>query len=431
MKVLHLNTSNKGGAGIAALRLHEQLLGRGVDSKFLSLYSFPSDFPEQYPFRKRDYALFPFASDLSDFSFKVMKKLKLRQPLTQAYEAKYLTGRPPGFDLFSFPYSEYRIEEHPLVKAADVVHLHWVCDSFLDYERFFSRIGKKVVWTLHDMFPFTGGCHHSDGCMKFTANCDVCPQLKGTRDESYSAKIMAVKAAGLKRIGDAQMKIVTPSDWLRKHSEKSNLFHRFAHVTVPNVMNEKIFTPRNKAEARARLSVPQEKKVILIVAHNLSNLRKGGGLLLQALDHFSNRNDLLLCSVGGGSDATAYPLPHMPFGYVNDEARMADIYAAADVFVLPSLAENFPNTICESLMCGTPVAAFNVGGIPELVNANNGQLATPFDAAELAAAIGHILERPHHYSAATISSNAHQQLNADLATNRYLAVYSDLLNAHA
>lgn len=422
MKIVHLNTSNKGGAGIAALRLHEQLLKTGVDSKFLTLHRFPSEIPEQFQFHR---------GELADFSDRVLKKLKLREPYPKALEVKHTQGRPTGFELFSLPYSKFRLDQHPLVQQADIVHLNWVNDGFLDYASFFSHTNKRIVWTLHDMNPFTGGCHHADGCMKFTSACEVCPQLERTIDPSYSNTVFGVKRSGLAKVADHQMQIVSPSSWLRTLSEQSTLFHRFKHTTIPNVMNEKRFASRNKSEVRRKLSIPDDKKLILFVAHNLSNTRKGGAYLLEALKLLGNDAQIMLCSVGAESDSVNYPLPHAAFGYVNEEERMADLYAAADVFVLPSLAENFPNTICESLLCGTPVVAFNVGGIPELINEKNGKLADPFDITHLAEAIQFVLRHHDKYQPAQISESAHDKLNSELNTNRYIAVYSDLLKGHA
>ena len=431
MKIVHLNTSNKGGAGIAALRLHERLLRKGIDSKFLSLHQFPSSIPEQYQFRSRDCSSFPIGTDLKEFTNRTLRKLNMGSRFPQDMEAEYLKGQAAGFDLFSFPYSEYQLQNHPLVKEADIVHLHWVSDGFLDFESFFSSISKKIVWTTHDMYPFTGGCHHSDGCMNFVTGCADCPQLKGTLDEKYSETIFQEKKRGFSRLKDVQMKIVSPSSWLTSLSAKSELFRRFRHFTIANPLNEKLFSVRSKTETRNKLKLPADKKIILFAAHNLANVRKGGHLLMEALKHLTSAPHLALCSVGSDTRNIHCELPHFPLGYVNSEEEMAELYAAADVFVLPSLAENFPNTICESLLCGTPVVAFNVGGIPELVNESNGKLATPFDTTELASAIRSVLDRTNDFQPEIISSAAHERLNSDHSTNKYISVYTELMNEHA
>lgn len=428
MKVVHINTSNKGGAGIAALRLHEELMKLGVDSKFLSLYQFPSTVKEQYLFRKRDTSKIPLLTDASTFFFKVLRKLNLYTPVPKNYEKKYLKGRAEGFELFSFPFSDLDLLQHPLVKSADVIHLHWVNDGFLDFQSFFERCDKKIVWTLHDMNPITGGCHHSDGCLKFTVDCHSCPQLLGTIDDNYAEKMLAIKNKAIQHIQQTQLKVVAPSDWLKKLSQQSLLFKRFAHYTIPNVLNDSIFQIRNKRDARKKWNIPADKKVILIVAHDLSNMRKGARFLIEALNRFGKDEHVLVCSIGSGADAMSLNLEHKKMGYVNDEAVMAELYACADVFVLPSMAENFPNTICESLLCGTPVVAFKVGGIPELVSDENGRTVEPFDIEQFYSAIHFVINNAIQFDRDSIGKNAFEKLNKIDSTKQYLALYSELTN---
>jgi len=428
MKVVHVNTSNKGGAGIAALRLHERLLEQGIDSTFLSLHSFPSEVEKQVQFQNRDCSRVPLIVDLFNFGSRVLKKLGIRKPYSKGLEEKQLKGRAKDLELFSLPFSSYHIQDHPLVIDADIVHLHWVSDGFLDFASFFQCIDKKVVWTLHDMFPFTGGCHHSDGCMLFSSSCEACPQLQGTIDQNYAAKMLTVKKAGMASVNRGRMIVVSPSRWLNRLSLQSQLFSKFRHEVIANPLNTDVFKLRNKLQARKNLSIPENKKVILFVAHSLGNTRKGGPLLLEALKLLDGNDDIVLCSVGSDANTINYPLPHISFGYVNSEDRMADLYAAADVFVLPSMAENFPNTICESLLCGTPVVAFSVGGITELISEQNGKLVIPFNTDQLATAFRTILEHPEQFDRIQISACAHSQLNPELSTKSYIEVYSDLLS---
>lgn len=429
MKVIHITTSNKGGAGIAALRLHEELLSSGIDSKLLSLYQFPSTIKEQYLFDKRDYIL-PLFVDVVFLFRKVLKRLNLYSSLSEKYSKKYLKNRPKGFEHFSFPFSDVSILKHPLVKNADIIHLHWVSDGFLDYKHFFNNCGKKVVWTLHDMNPFTGGCHHADGCFKFETTCSHCPQLKSTIDENFSETLLNIKKASLNRIKTEQLKITAPSQWLTSLSQKSNLFKRFAHYTIHNLADDQVFKFRTKQEARLKLNIPFEKKMVLFVAHNVSDKRKGTDFLIDALKRFSNDDSILVCSVGSSSERISFDLEHKKMGYVNDEQTMAELYASADVFVLPSLAENFPNTICESLLCGTPVVAFNVGGISELVNDENGVLVEPFNVDKLHDAIDFVLKNQSKFEGVHISKNAFKQLGKKGIAKQFMDLYSEILNVN-
>jgi glycosyltransferase involved in cell wall biosynthesis len=430
MKVIHITTSNKGGAGISALRLHEELLSSGIDSKLLSLYQFPSTIKEQYLFDERDY-IFSLFVDVEVLFLKVLKRLNLYSSLSERYSKKYLKNRPRGFEHFSFPFSSVSIFKHPLVKNADIIHLHWVSDGFLDYKSFFNNCNKKVVWTLHDMNPFTGGCHHADGCLKFETSCSHCPQLKNTIDENFSEILLDFKKASLNRIKTEQLKITAPSQWLTSLSQKSSLFKRFRHYTIHNLADDQVFKFRSKEEARLKLNIPLEKKMVLFVAHNVSDKRKGIHFLIDALKRFINDDSILVCSVGSSSDLIIFDLQHKKMGYVNDENTMAELYASADVFVLPSVAENFPNTICESLMCGTPVVAFNVGGIPELVNDDNGVLVEPYNVDKLHDAIDFVLNNQSKFERLNISKNAFQQLGKKRIAKQFMDLYSQIHNVNA
>lgn len=425
MNILHITTSNKGGAGIAALRLHEHLLEQGIDSKLLSWYHFPSEVKQQYQFKEKDCFAFPFFVQIKILVLKVLRRLHLFIPLSTRYSKKYLAGRPSGYEHFSFPFSAFNIAKHPLVKKADIIHLHWVSDGFIDYESFFKNCNKKIIWTLHDMNPFTGGCHHSDGCFKFEVSCTICPQLRNTIDENYSEKILKIKQDSLKQFTDSQIRIVAPSQWLTHLSKKSILFKRFKHLTIHNVVNDSVFRIQNKMEARKKLNLPLDKHIVLFVSHTISNTRKGTDLLIKALAKFNIEDDVIICSAGASPDTFGFSVPHVKMGYVNDENTMAELYAAADVFVLPSIAENFPNTICESLLCGTPVVAFNVGGIPELINEFNGKLVEPFDVDKLYSAIEYIIQNPSKFDSNEISKYAMEKLNQQKITAQYIDLYSE------
>ena len=430
MKVIHITTSNKGGAGIAALRLHEELLSSGIDSQLLSLHQFPSTIKEQYLFDKRAYS-FPLFVAAQDLFRKVLRRLNLYLPIAVKYSKKYLKNRPRGFEHFSFPFSDLSILKHPLVKRADIIHLHWVCDGFLDYKNFFINCDKKIVWTLHDMNPFTGGCHHADGCIKFETICNNCPQLKNTIDENFSKTLLKIKENALKFVQVDQLKITAPSIWLTVLSKKSSLFKRFAHYTIHNVADDNIFKPRSKTEVRQKLNIPTEKKLVLFVAHNVSDKRKGTHFLIDALKHFGKDDSMLVCTVGSSSDLISFDLEHKKMGYVNEEQTMAELYAAADVFVLPSVAENFPNTICESLMCGTPVVAFNVGGISELLNDENGVLVEPFNVNKLYNAIDLVLKNQSKFDRKQISENTFKQLDKKEIAKQFKDLYTEMLSVNA
>ncbi len=407
MKIVHVSTSDKGGAGIAAVRLHTAILHAGIDSTLLTKLRFTDDIPFHFQFNPRQ-----------NFINRAFKKLGLSEDVNKSSAEKHLANRPKGYEYFSFPYSEMDLLQHDAIRNADIIHLHWVSDYFLDFPSFFKKINKPVVWTLHDMNPFTGGCHHADDCRGFMESCLECPQLKNTIDDSYAARVLAVKFNTLAEQPDLKMKIVTPSSWLMHESFHSVLFSRFQHKVIRNIIDVKKFTIQDKIKCRIKLKLPVDRKIIMFIANDIDNVRKGITYLKQAME----RVDAVLCGVGKNSSDVDFE-NFISVGYVSSEEQLAEIYNAADVFVLPSLAENFPNTICESLLCGTPVVAFDVGGIPELINENNGRTATLKNVNSLIAAIHEVLENPMEFNQEKIRYEALEKFNPEVVVKKHIDLY--------
>jgi glycosyltransferase involved in cell wall biosynthesis len=360
MKILQITTSTTGGAGIACLRLHRQFRQAGISSRVFCL-------KDRGRAAETDADIIPLINSkkISFWPNRFMYKI------WQMRLERHLKGRPPGFEVFSSSESTFDITKDPAYQEADLVHLHWTA-GFLDHRDFFQKNTKPVVFTLHDMFPFTGGCHHADGCMKFTATCDHCPQLAGTIDDSYAAAQLAIKINGISPA--KKIHIATPSTWLLDLSKQSRLFYSFPHSHVPNGTNEAIFNVMDRAAARQQLGLPDDRPVLLFVAETIDNHRKGFHLLLGALAQLETQ--VTLVAMGANANPALLPPGAITLGRIDDEKKMALCYNAADGFVLPSLAENLPNTIVEALLCGTPVAAFSVGGITEMIqSAKNGFLS--------------------------------------------------------
>lgn len=428
MRILHLSTSDKGGAGIAAVRLHEALLQQGIQSKLLTLYKHTDTVQQHYQFNKAKYSVFPAFQKGVDFGGRVLKKLGIHKEFYTKFSNKYLKGRPKGFEFFSFPLSEYELEKHPLVVEADIIHLHWISEGFLDYNRFFSTINKKFVWTLHDMNPFTGGCHHSDSCIKYIADCSNCPQLTGTIDVNMAGEMLQKKEVLFSKKKDNEISIITPSAWLGRISKQSLIFKRFEHFHFFNIADGNSFFYRNKSEARIKLGLPADKKIILFVANHINNPRKGVRYLLEAIPLFKTQ-DIFLCSVGHIANDLKGNNSLLQLGYIMDNETMADVYNAADVFVLPSLAENFPNTIVESLLCGTPVIAFNVGGIPEQINDSNGLIVEGISPTKLSETIDTFFENLSRYKPDLIAKSARKKYDSNIIIEQHLELYKRTINA--
>jgi glycosyltransferase involved in cell wall biosynthesis len=272
------------------------------------------------------------------------------------------------------------ISKHPLIQKADIVHLHWVNFGFLSVEDIASltRLNKPVFWTLHDMWAFTGGCHHSGNCENFQHSCGNCKFLKNPNPNDLSHRLWESKKNGFE---EKNLHIITCSDWLGNRAKQSSILGGHSIKTIPNAIDTEFFSPN-----AASLGLDPNKKYVLFVAMRVNAPAKGFHLLKEALAYLDPTTTELL--IVGGEMTEELPLKSHSFGQVSDPAKMRDIYAVADVFVTPSLEENLPNTIMEAMACGTACVGFQVGGIPEMIEHNiTGYVAQPFDPADLAKGI--------------------------------------------
>jgi glycosyltransferase involved in cell wall biosynthesis len=277
------------------------------------------------------------------------------------------------------------------------------------------------------MNPFTGGCHYAEECMGYTMACHSCPQLKNTVDDEYAAKMFLLKGKLFDRINPECLCVVTPSKWLGHCAQDSRMFRKFPKKVIEYGFDEHVFFPRDKNECRIKLGLPVDKKIILFASQSLINERKGMKYLISALRELQDEN-ILLVSMGGTDDLSFDKNIMVNLGYINDEATAAIVYNSADVFVSPSLADNFPNTVCESMLCGTAVVAFSVGGISEQVTHETGLLAELKNTRSLKENIQFVLNNPEKYPAKIISKIATERWRLTLQAEKYIAVYKSLLN---
>ena len=331
MKVLLVSNSVSGGAGKACLRLYEALKGAGHEAKILQLEGKKSADPDVVSYYPDVRSL--FLRQLTGFPVTVLKHFLIGD-----------RGRR-----YRLPSAIHRMERHPLVDWADLINLHWVPD-FVDYKRFFGRIGRKpVVWTMHDMLPFASGYHYE--------------AERPTPSIAVERRIGRSKRAA---IAAANLAIVAPSSWLLGVSQDNGTFAGLRHRHIFNGLPLDVYQPIEKKTARRMLGLPEDKKIVLFTADRVESLRKGGQHLVDGLGQLRNQ-DVMLVSVGRGRMEMNIGLDYRHLGSFADEVSMVICYSAADVVVLPSIEDNSPNIIIESFACGRPVVGFRVGGIPELV----------------------------------------------------------------
>ncbi len=411
MKVLHISTSDRGGAANAAIRLHQALLKEGIDSKFLVLKKF-KNYSETYKFREA------FLLNRSkNFWNRLLKETKFK------IEQNSLKGQPKGFEIFSYPDSWFDIRHSKLFQQADIINLHWVA-GFLDYQTFFRGHSKKIIWTLHDMNPFTGGCHYSSDCQGFMANCSACPQLSGTNYPFLARKFFEVKKSALE---SANLSIVAPSVWLSDLAKNSALFGQFPNFCIPYSLDFEIFKRTEKREARQILNLPASKKILFFTAQDTANIRKGFQFLYQALPALKDEN-LVVFTAGKKAGFSVQNTEIIEAGTIESAEKMALAYSASDVFVIPSLEDNLPNTVLESLACGTPVVGFRIGGIPDMVkNGQNGMLADEISSSDLAKTLHYVLNHLERFDTTKIMENCQKTYAPSVQAQGYLALYEEIL----
>lgn len=395
MNVSQVNMYDAGGAFQAAYRLQQGLRHEDVNSNFLVLYQHHKELKHVYPFMDN-------ANILSKLKYSFDFRITQRK-------IKKLVGEKPAVE-FRFPFSPFKIHEHALIKNADIIHFHWLA-KFLDYSSFFKNIKKPVVWTLHDLHPISGGFHyesyeHSD--------------YHHLNETTIKAKIAAL--ANVKNLH-----IVTLSHWIHQKSKNSEILGRFPHHYIPNGLDTNIFKPYNKQEARNFLNLPQDKKIILFVADSLEDKRKGFFYLQEALQ-FLKDTSIFLVTLGNGKIQNTL-IASKSLGFISDPVKMAMVYAAADVFVIPSIEDNLPNSAMESISCGTPVVGFNVGGIPDMVREHeNGYLAELKNSRSLAEKIIEIIKNDDLRN--RMSTRARQiaitEYSMALQTKRHIDLYQQI-----
>jgi glycosyltransferase involved in cell wall biosynthesis len=408
MKVLQLSATDKiGGAGIAAYRLHEGLCQSGMDSQMLVLRKATSN-PTVH---------------------RLLSRMNRRGRLQARYASKRHNRqlkqhpRQPDSAYWSLNNRPYPIADAINSFHADVVHLHWVGDNYLPIQQL-AKITAPIVWTLHDMWAFTGGCHYSGDCQTYQTGCGSCPQLIQPHPHDISQKIARQKIQAWSTI---PMTLVCPGRWLADCVQKSQILRDKKIKVIPNGIDTTKFKPIDKTGARHALNLPQNKKLVLFGAFGgTDDPRKGFTYLRDALQHLPEASNIELVVFGSDQPENLdVNFPVHQIGRLQDDVSLVLLYSACDVFVLPSLQDNLPNTLLESLACGTPCVGFDTGGIPDIIHhQKNGYLAQFRDTVDLAHGIQSILQQS--FSATTIHQDTAERYNLPHIAEQYIQLYRSL-----
>jgi glycosyltransferase involved in cell wall biosynthesis len=310
----------------------------------------------------------------------------------------------------------------------DVINVHWTQAGFMRIETL-AQFHKPIVMTLHDLWALTGGCHYSQGCEKYFSQCGACPQLGSSRERDLAYRNWRRKQESWQNL---DLTLVPLSAWLRDQVEKSPLLSTYPRRLIPNGIDLETYAPIDKAEAKKILGLAPERPVILFGASGAK--RKGfhhlrAALALLSQTPWRERAQLLIFGNQAPGEDEDLGFPTRYLGFLQDELSLRLAYASADVFVAPSEEDNLPNTVVESLACGTAVVAFRIGGLPDLVDSGeNGYLAEPFSAEDLAQGIEEILTQGQ--ASPQLSRQARRKaetcFNQSLQSRHYLELFASI-----
>ncbi|MBC5632688.1 glycosyltransferase family 4 protein [Parabacteroides hominis] len=314
------------------------------------------------------------------------------------------------------------------VKEADIIHFHWINQGFLSLKDIEAlvKLNKPIVWTMHDMWPCTSICHHARDCEKFQTGCESCFFLK-SKGKDLSTSVFDKKLSLYK---DANITFVGCSRWLSGRAKKSYLLQDKTVLSIPNPIDTEVYHPMDQGTARELLGLPSGKKLLLFGALNVTDKRKGIDYLIAALRKIE-KQDVELVVFGQVKDDIRglFPVPIHSMGYLSDESKIVALYNAVDIFITSSLEENLPNTIMESMACGTPCVGFEIGGIPEMIDHKiNGYVTNYKDANDLANGIQWVLEHGDRQALSDACVKKVQENYTDeVIAGKYLALYQNIL----
>ena len=406
-----LNTSDiQGGAARAVFRLHKALIGEGIDS-YMLVQNKISD----------DYRVIELAN------YKLQKGMKILRPTIDQMPVKLYRNRR------KLLFSPAWVGANNIVKkineiSPDIVHLHWICGGMLKIEDL-AKIKFPIVWSLHDMWAFTGGCHYDEGCEGYKRNCGCCKVLGSHKEEDLSRRIFRRKQRVFSKTDD--MIIVGLSEWLYECSKSSTLLGTKGHVKLPNPIDTDVFKPFYKKVARELWNLPQDKKLVLFGAINATDdPRKGFRELIKALNKLSWKNIEFM--VFGSSKPQHLPEFKFKANYIGrlyDDVSLMTLYSACDVMIVPSKQEAFGQTAVEAMACGIPVVAFSHTGLLDIVDDRiNGYLAKPFDTSDLARGIEWVLNSKNYD---VLCKNAREKVlrefDSKVVAKKYVELYEQIL----
>jgi glycosyltransferase involved in cell wall biosynthesis len=407
LKIAIISMSDSaGGAAKAAYRLHKALLSNQINSKMYVL--------------KKNYT---HDNTIITTTGIINKTLNLIRPSIEKLMTKKNTS---GLYFSSSYFSNNSLVKKVIKDNPDIIHLHWINNGTLSIADF-KKFKKPIVWSMHDNWPFTGGCHIKLKCTKYESMCTSCPLLHENLLSNLSKKIFIRKKKVYKK---CDIYPVALSSWLEEETKKSSLMGKMMISKIPNPINTNLYREIDSAAAKNFLNIKPDIKVLLFGAVNpLKDFNKGGDLLLQAFKYLTSKNIVLLIAGTTKPEKELFPIESIYLGSLSDELSLILAYNAADVTIVPSRQENLSNTIMESLACGTPVAAFNTGGNKDMVITDStGYLAENEDSEDLAKGIEKLLSQGKSYYSSKCIEFVKTHFSESIVADKMINLYNSILN---
>ena len=412
MKVVHISTSDIGhGAGIAAYRTSNGLVKIGVDSKMIVSEKL-SDDERVFASKKAPVSFFEKAFRKTDHFIEHVLNLVGPQNV--------------------YSVASRGLAKNDIIKEADVIHIHNIHWSIRNLSLLLLLLGRKkpVTWTFHDMWPITGHCFYAGECRRWKTGCGKCPDINMFVRVLYDSSAFQWKLKNF-IYKKTNFSVISPSKWLADVTKSSELFDKSEVVNIPNCVDTDTFKPLDRALAHGKLGIDTDKKVVLCLEPG--NDRKGYKYFEKAMLKLDDKNDIFVLIAGHKGDLSALEEKYevKDVGLVKEAEKMCAIYSSADLYVLPSIEDNLPNVILESMASGTPVAAFEAGGMPDMVDhLENGYLAKTKDTESLAKGIHEILHDDEKLK--KMSENALRTINkkfrSDIVSKRLVEHYHSIIN---
>lgn len=396
LKVLHICTTDRGGAGLCCLRIHQALLGQGIDSKVLTLNKYSTNIPQVY-----QYGYFKKYGTWKALFIKAIAKvlwplgIKIGDAL-EAYHLSLKIGLPT-----SLPVSLYDVSCHPLVQEADVIHLHWV-SNFIDYPSFFQKVKKTIVWTQHDQNLFHGIFHYD---------------TKRYNDLALERKYYEIKRNALAKAD--HLGIVFLSNMMRDIYSENPMICSRPSTVINNPVDCSLYHHVDRQRARKHFGISKDSIVFVFVAASISEERKGLKMLSSTLQRMNLSNAYIL-AIGDTSNYTPLPFVHA-VGIIRDAELLSVAYSTGDYFVMPSTMEAFAQTPIEAMACGVPAIVFPVSGTEELIRPQNGVRAAGFTSEDLEVAINQAMRTK--YDANLIRQDMIDRFSPEIIARQYIDFY--------